>query len=76
MSPVVAAGNAVAGAARTLDTAASRQPGAAAWGGWDPFLDPLFNLRAETARRASTPERGAMAVMRHPLPRSSGATVT
>jgi hypothetical protein len=38
-----------------IDTLASRQPALVAWGGWDPFLDPLFNLRADTGRRASTP---------------------
>jgi hypothetical protein len=26
-----------------------------AWGGWDPFLDPLFNLREAKAETASTP---------------------
>ena len=41
--------------ATALDEAATRQPGLAAWGGWDPFLDPLFNLRADTTRRGSTP---------------------
>ena len=41
--------------AAALDAAATRQPGIAAWGGWDPFLDPLFNLRADTNRRGSTP---------------------
>jgi hypothetical protein len=25
------------------------------WGGWDPFLDPLFNANDATARRESTP---------------------
>jgi hypothetical protein len=34
---------------------ASRQPALAAWGGWDPSLDPLFNLRRPTGRAASTP---------------------
>lgn len=38
-----------------LGTLAARQPGLAAWGGWDPFLDPLFNLRADTGRKTSTP---------------------
>ncbi|MSU51551.1 MAG: hypothetical protein EXS37_21090 [Opitutus sp.] len=41
--------------ASALDQFAERQPGLVAWGGWDPFLDPLFNLRATTARRGSTP---------------------
>jgi hypothetical protein len=26
-----------------------------AWGGWDPFLDPLFNLKENTGRTESTP---------------------
>jgi hypothetical protein len=38
-----------------LDQFATRQPGLMAWGGWDPFLDPLFNLRADTGRNGSTP---------------------
>lgn len=38
-----------------INTLASRQPTLVAWGGWDPFLDPLFNPRADTGRRASTP---------------------
>src|SRR5688572_33327260 len=38
-----------------LDQFAARQPGLMAWGGWDPFLDPLFNLRADSGRRGSTP---------------------
>jgi hypothetical protein len=33
----------------------ARQPGLAAWGGWDPFLDPLFNLRVNAGHRGSTP---------------------
>lgn len=38
-----------------IDTLVSRQPSLVAWGGWDPFLDPLFNLRTDTGRRESTP---------------------
>lgn len=38
-----------------LGTLASRQKSLVAWGGWDPFLDPLFNLRTDTGRRASAP---------------------
>ena len=34
---------------------AARQPGLVAWGGWDPALDPLFNLRADSGQRGSTP---------------------
>ncbi len=41
--------------AAALESYATRQPGLTAWGGWDPFLDPLFNLRAEPARKGSTP---------------------
>jgi hypothetical protein len=38
-----------------LDQFAARQPGLMAWGGWDPFLDPLFNLRTDSGRKGSTP---------------------
>jgi len=38
-----------------LDNAAHRQPELVPWGGWDPFLDPLFNLKENTGRTASTP---------------------
>ena len=41
--------------AAALEQFATRQPGLMAWGGWDPFLDPLFNLRADPGRRGSTP---------------------
>ncbi len=41
--------------ASALEQFASRQPGLVAWGGWDPALDPLFNLRATTDNRGSTP---------------------
>lgn len=41
--------------ASSLEQFAVRQPGLMAWGGWDPFLDPLFNLRADSGRRTSTP---------------------
>jgi hypothetical protein len=41
--------------ARSLADLTARQPALAAWGGWDPFLDPLFNLRASSGRAASTP---------------------
>lgn len=34
---------------------AEKQPALVAWGGWDPFLDPLFNLRADVGRHGSTP---------------------
>jgi hypothetical protein len=39
-------------ALRDLSTHA---PEMVAWGGWDPFLDPLFNLRENRGRPASTP---------------------
>lgn len=38
-----------------VDQFATRQPGLMAWGGWDPYLDPLFNLRAAPSRPGSTP---------------------
>lgn len=38
-----------------LEAAARRQPELVPWGGWDPFLDPLFNLKENTGRTASTP---------------------
>ncbi|HEY0945213.1 MAG TPA: hypothetical protein VGD81_08085 [Opitutaceae bacterium] len=38
-----------------LEREASRQPELVAWGGWDPFLDPLFNLKENTGRSQSTP---------------------
>ena len=41
--------------ARALDRLKARQPNLTAWGGWDPFLDPLFNLRAPSGRTGSTP---------------------
>jgi hypothetical protein len=41
--------------ASALDQAQKRQPELVAWGGWDPFLDPLFNLKENTGRSASTP---------------------
>jgi len=41
--------------ATAIEQYASRQPGLMAWGGWDPFLDPLFNIRADSGRRGSVP---------------------
>lgn len=38
-----------------IEEFSTRQPGVTAWGGWDPFLDPLFNLRAASERHTSTP---------------------
>jgi hypothetical protein len=40
--------------ATALDQLAGRQPALAVWGGWDPFLDPIFKLRQSTGT-ASTP---------------------
>lgn len=34
---------------------AARQPELIPWGGWDPFLDPLFRRSENTGRSASTP---------------------
>ncbi len=34
---------------------AAHQPEMVAWGGWDPFLDPLFNLRETKGHAGSTP---------------------
>lgn len=44
-----------AGLQQALDAFASRQPGLFAWGGWDPNLDQLFNLRTAATRGVSTP---------------------
>lgn len=41
--------------AAAVESYAARQPGLMAWGGWDPFLDELFNIRSDTGRRGSTP---------------------
>jgi hypothetical protein len=38
-----------------LNDVAVKQPGLMAWGGWDPFLDPLFHLRQTEGRTTSTP---------------------
>ena len=43
------------GLAAALRALISRQPTFAAWGGWDPFLDPLFSLRKPTGYGNSTP---------------------
>ena len=49
-------GDPQAGALATaLDNATHRQPELTPWGGWDPFLDPLFNLKENTGRTESTP---------------------
>lgn len=41
--------------AAAVDQTKQCQPALAVWGGWDPFLDPLFDLKADTGRRGSTP---------------------
>lgn len=46
------------GAARlesSLNELSVQQPEMVAWGGWDPFLDPLFKLRESKSESASTP---------------------
>jgi hypothetical protein len=41
---------------RALSARGARQPSLVTWGGWDPFLDPLFNLRQPVGVAAvSTP---------------------
>jgi hypothetical protein len=40
---------------RALRGLTDREPNLTAWGGWDPFLDPLFDLRAPSGHTASTP---------------------
>ena len=41
--------------AAALDRIEQRRPELIPWGGWDPFLDPLFNLKDNVGRRGSTP---------------------
>ena len=40
---------------RAIASIAARRPDWVPWGGWDPFLDPLFNLKENTGRVESTP---------------------
>ncbi len=40
---------------REIQAMAAQRPEWVAWGGWDPFLDPLFNLKENTGRKESTP---------------------
>ena len=40
---------------RAIAGVAARRPDWVPWGGWDPFLDPLFNLKENTGRAESTP---------------------
>lgn len=41
--------------ASAIQGLAAHQPELVAWGGWDPFLDPLFNLRESRGKSVSTP---------------------
>ena len=41
--------------ANALTAFGERQQEFVAWGGWDPFLDPIFNLKENTGRTGSTP---------------------
>lgn len=41
--------------ANALTAFGERQKEFVAWGGWDPFLDPLFKLKENTGRTESTP---------------------
>ncbi len=38
-----------------LKVLVAHQPEMVAWGGWDPFLDPILNLRKNNGRNESTP---------------------
>jgi hypothetical protein len=40
---------------RSLADLSAKQPSLVAWGGWDPSLDPLFNLRSGPTHATSTP---------------------
>ena len=40
---------------QALKDLAAKQPDMVAWGGWDPFLDPLFKLHDNTGHAKSTP---------------------
>jgi hypothetical protein len=40
---------------RAVEEAKARQPELVPWGGWDPFLDPLFNRSENRGRSDSTP---------------------
>src|SRR5882757_8797859 len=44
-----------AGFETALKELSAHQPEMVAWGGWDPFLDPLFNLRESKGQAGSTP---------------------
>jgi hypothetical protein len=40
---------------RSIRDVITRRPEWAAWGGWDPFLEPLFKLKENKGRSESTP---------------------
>ena len=40
---------------RGIRDVATRRPEWIAWGGWDPFLEPLFNLKENSGHSESTP---------------------
>ncbi|MFT3782682.1 MAG: hypothetical protein QM790_11765 [Nibricoccus sp.] len=40
---------------RGIRDVATRRPEWVPWGGWDPFLEPLFNLKENAGRTESTP---------------------
>jgi len=40
---------------RALNELSAHQPEMVAWGGWDPFLEPLFNLQESKGKTESTP---------------------
>ncbi len=39
----------------SLDSLSARQPALTTWGGWDPYLDPIFNLRSTQGAAQSRP---------------------
>ena len=53
-----------------LKALSAQQPELVAWGGWDPFLDPLFKLRESKSEGASTP------VLNFFLPEQARTTLT
>jgi len=40
---------------RALADVTARQPAIVAWGGWDPFLEPIFQIRTRVERTTGTP---------------------
>src|SRR3954463_12396158 len=40
---------------RAIHEVAARRPELVPWGGWDPFLDPLFSMKENSGRKDSTP---------------------